>query len=105
MFFLVGIGLKPEHLTLEAQNVLRECSEIYLEQYTSQYSEGSFEFLEALLARKLQLTDRHEVETAFKAKLEKAKSNNVALLVFGNPLTATTHIQLLLDCKKLKIPF
>ena len=105
MFFLVGIGLKPEHLTLEAQNALKECSDIYLEQYTSQYSEGSFEFLEALLARKIQFTDRHEVETAFNQKLEKAKSNNLALLVFGNPLTATTHVQLLLDCKKLKVQF
>ena len=105
MFYLVGIGLKPEHLTLEAQNVLKECSEICLEQYTSQYSEGSFEFLEALLGRKIQLTDRHEIESNFKEKLEKAKSSNVALLVFGNPLTATTHVQLLLDCKILKVPF
>ena len=105
MFYLVGIGLKPEHLTLEAQNILKECSEIYLERYTSQYSEGSFEFLEALLGRKVILTDRHEVENEFGKKLQKAKSGNVALLVFGNALTATTHIQLLLDCRKFKVPF
>ncbi|MDO8647154.1 MAG: diphthine synthase [Candidatus Diapherotrites archaeon] len=105
MFYLVGIGLKPEHLTLEAQNALKECSEIYIEQYTSQYSEGSIEFLEALLGRKIIMTDRHEVETKFKEKLEFSKSQNIALLVFGNPLTATTHIQLILDCQQIKTPY
>lgn len=105
MFYLVGIGLKPEHLTLEAQQALKECSEIYLEQYTSRFAEGSIEALEAFLGRKIILTDRHDIEAEFKEKLEFSKSRNIALLVFGNPLTATTHVQLLLDCKRIKTPF
>jgi len=104
MFYLVGIGLKPEHLTLEAQDALKECTEIYLEQYTSQFAEGSIEALEAFLGRKIILTDRHELESEFKEKLEFSKSRNIALLIFGNPLTATTHVQILLDCKKIRTP-
>jgi len=33
------------------------------------------------------------------------EDKNIALLIIGNALTATTHTQILLEAKKLEIPF
>jgi len=37
--------------------------------------------------------------------IEEAKKNDIALLVYGSPLVATTHISLILKCKKENIPY
>jgi diphthine synthase len=103
MFYLIGIGLKPEHLTVEALNTLKECDQIFLENYTSEYSEGLITQLQKLIGRNVKGFGRKEVEENMEAILLSSKKNNVALMIFGNPLTATTHIQLLLDAKKLGV--
>jgi len=37
--------------------------------------------------------------------INKAKKQDIALLVYGNPLSATTHIQLILHAKNARIPY
>jgi len=37
--------------------------------------------------------------------LSKAEKSKIALLVYGDSLSATTHIQLILECKKREIPY
>lgn len=119
MLYLIGIGLKPEHLTLEALNALRECKKIYLENYTSKYAEGNVKELEKIIEKEIGLNDkeivgekiwskkkriiklnRKAVEENFKSVLQEAKKEKIALLVFGNVFSATTHIQMLLDAKE-----
>ena len=100
MFYLVGIGLKPEHLTLEALNTLKTCDQIFLESYTSQYSQGLLNELQNTIGKTFKKFGRKEVEEQMESALLSAKKNNIALMIFGNPLTATTHIQLLLDAKE-----
>lgn len=103
MFYLVGIGLKPGHLTLEAKQAIEKCNRVFLETYTSEYSEGSTEELKKAVGKDLIGLDRKAVEEGLELVLKEAKKSgeNVALLVFGNALSATTHIQILLDAKKL----
>ena len=31
MFYLVGIGLNPKQMTLEAQEILKNCDQVFLE--------------------------------------------------------------------------
>jgi len=100
MFYLVGIGLKPEHLTIEAINILKTCDQIFLESYTSQYSEGLLNELQNIVGKTFKKFGRIEVEEQMESALLSSKKNNIALMIFGNPLTATTHIQLLLDAKE-----
>ena len=57
--------------------------------------------LEKKLRKKIISADREFVE-GFKV-LEGAKKTNIALLVYGSPLTATTHISLIQETKKRKI--
>ena len=73
MLYLIGIGLKPEHLTLEALNAIKKCKKIYLEAYTSKYAEGSVKELEKIIGAKLVELGRKAVEEGFESALTEAK--------------------------------
>jgi diphthine synthase len=105
MFYLIGIGLKPGHLTLEARQAIAGCAKVFLDAYTSRYSEGTVGELGRLVGKEMIRLDRKGVEEGFSLILREAAKTgeSIALLVFGNPLNATTHIQLLLDAKKLGV--
>ncbi len=88
MLYLIGLGLRGEKsLTLEALDALRECDNIFLEGYTGVLPELNLDKLEELIGRKVIVLKREDVESGF---LEKQKGR-VALLVQGDPLSATTH--------------
>ncbi len=105
MFYLIGIGLKPKQLTLEALDILKTADQVFLEGYTSEYSEGLLKELDELIGKKFKLLGRQGIEEGFDSALSSAKKNNIALMIFGNALTATTHIQLLLDAKEKGIKY
>jgi len=105
MLYLVGIGLKPSHLTLEALEILKTCDQVFLESYTSEYSEGANEELEKMIGKKFLVLGRVGVEQQFESAMLSAKKNNIALMIFGNALTATTHLQVLLDAKETGIKY
>ncbi len=102
MFYFIGLGLNEKSLTTEALAVLRKCKKIYLEFYTIKFP-YSVEDLEKQIGRKIEKLDRGQVES--ERFLNDAKREDIALLVYGSPLAATTHISLLLKCKKDKIKF
>ena len=91
--------MKPGHLTLEALEAVKKCRHVLLENYTSRYAEGSVKALEKALGVEVFEVSRREVEEGFDKILSRAKREHTALLVYGNPLIATTHVQLLLDAR------
>lgn len=95
--------MKPEHLTIETLNAVKKCEEVFIEKYTSDFPNGSIEEIEALIGKSLRELDRTAVEEEFAKKLAEAREKNIALLVIGNPLFATTHVQLLLDAEKIGV--
>lgn len=103
MFYLVGLGLADEFdLPLKAFNALERCDFIFMESYT-----GVFERLrelEGLLGKTINQLSRHEVEVGGEY-VGLAKGKDVALLVQGDPLSATTHISILLECVKRGVKF
>lgn len=103
MLYLIGIGLNPTQLTLEALEAIRECPTVFLENYTSRFAEGNKKELEAIVQKPIRELGRKKIEEEFGTVLGQAKRESVALLVHGNPLIATTHIQILLDAKKQNI--
>ncbi len=102
MFYLIGLGLNSRSLSLEALEACKKSSRIYLENYTVEFP-YSFEELEQVIGKKLIPLTRTLVEG--ESFVEEAKKNNIALLVYGSPLAATTHSSLILKCKKEKIDF
>lgn len=97
---LIGTGISFD-LTLLAIEELKHCNEVYIESYTSYIDEKKIVSLERLIGKRIQLLERSTVESDFLIK--KAKDKRIALLSSGDPLTATTHISLLLDAKKVAI--
>ncbi len=103
MIYIIGIGLKPKHLTIEAVEAIKECNSVFLEAYTSSYGEGTVKELERTIGKGVMKLKREQVEENSRTLLMQGKKEDICLLVYGNPFTATTHIQLLLDAKKLGV--
>lgn len=102
MLYLVGLGLNGKGLSFEGIESIEKCEKIYLENYTVEFPYSSEE-LEKIVSNKVINADRELVES--NRLLEEAKNENIALLVYGSPLTATTHITLIQEAKKEKVDY
>ena len=103
MLYFIGIGLNDEKdISFNGLEAIKKCKYIYLENYTSKLN-CSVKDLEKFYKKKIILADREFVENKNIEILNKAKKENVAFLVIGDVVSATTHITLLIDAKKLKI--
>ncbi len=105
MLYLIGLGLNPNQLTLEALHTIQTCNEVFVENYTSKYAQGEIAALEKMIAKKITPLNRKGVEDESEILIDKATHGAVGLLIFGNPLTATTHISLLEACVEKKINY
>ena len=104
MLYLVGLGLADERdISVKGLEIVRKAERVYLEAYTSiLLVEAST--LEAYYGRPLVLADREMVETASDDILKDAAQLDVVFLVVGDPFGATTHTDLVLRARELKIP-
>ena len=103
MLYLIGLGLWDEKdISVKALEIAKKCA-VYVEFYTSQWH-GSIEKLEKMIGKKVQVLQREDLEDHLQAILNTAKQAEVAVFVSGDPLAATTHVDLLIEAKKQKIP-
>jgi diphthine synthase len=101
-FYLIGLGLNLKSISLEALEKLRKCNKVYIESYTVELPYKHEELEEVLGVRIISLT-RTMVE--MESFADEAKNKDIALLVYGDPLAATTHISLIMRCKKQEIEY
>lgn len=101
MLSLVGLGIAYD-ITLEGLREAKESDELYLESYTMPIEDKEITRLEKLIGRPLARLPREKVESSL--LIQNAKEKSVCLLVVGDPLAATTHVSLLIDAKKAKVP-
>jgi diphthine synthase len=99
MLFLVGIGLSDGDITLKAQEVCSSC-ELFVERYTSTADDSRIKFMEGLFCRSIKQLGRSDMEENAKTLLELARNRDVAVLIGGDPLIATTHKTLFIEAKK-----
>ena len=104
MLYLIGLGLNENSISKQGLESIKKCKKIYLENYTSDFPYKINE-LKKLIGKKIILADRELVENKVNELIKEAKKINVALLVYGSPLTATTHISLIQEALKNKIKF
>lgn len=102
MLYIIGIGLDKKDLTLKAVEAIKKCKKVYLETYTSILPYKTKE-LEKIVKKKILEAGREQIENKTCEFLSEAKKSDVALLVPGDPLAATTHVNLLLEAKKLNL--
>lgn len=103
MLYLIGLGLNEKGISKQGLEAVKKCKKVYLENYTVNFP-YSLKVLEKEIGKKIILAGREFVED-MNELLNEAKKQNVALLVYGSPLTATTHISLIQEAKKQKIKY
>ncbi|MAG15459.1 diphthine synthase [Candidatus Woesearchaeota archaeon] len=102
--YLIGTGLNDERdITIKGLETIKSCDEVYLENYTSLIN-CSISDLEKYYGKKITIVDRKFVEQTDEL-VNSSKTKNIALLVIGDPFGATTHIDLMLRCKKESVGF
>ena len=102
--WLIGIGPGDlDHMTERARSVARECSKRFLEGYTAVLPPGEEERLESVVGNWERLM-RNGVEKP-EELLAQARTEAVALLIVGDPMQATTHIDLEERCAEEGIGF
>jgi len=103
MLYLIGLGLNDEKdLTLKAIEIAKKC-ECFIELYTSIWK-GSLENLKEIIRKDIKVLNRKDLEENLELFIEKAKENDIVLFVPGDPLAATTHIDIVYEAKRKKIP-
>jgi len=102
--YLIGLGLENQYdITLKALNIIKTCDIIYLETYTS-LLQCTKQDLETLYQKPITLADRTQSENFDHQILQQAKNQNIAFLIVGDPIAATTHIELFKQAKQQQIP-
>lgn len=98
MLYLVGTGLTAKDISVGSLERVRTCDKVYLENYTSQVAEG-IAALESLCGVRIEPAPRSLLECT-DTIVEEAARGDVALLVPGSPLFATTHTDLLIRARR-----
>ena len=98
-FYLIGLGLYDEEdISVKGLETAKKCDVTYMEEYTSKLGVDKSK-IEELIGKKINLLKREDVEQS-DILIRNAKEKDVAFLVGGDPLTATTHIDVLIQAKK-----
>lgn len=103
MLVFIGLGLHGEGISLQGLQIAKEADVVYAELYTSLVPGFDPKELELEISKPIHIVDRKTVEQHPDEILNVAKVSKVALLVPGDPMTATTHVDLRLRAAKVGI--
>ena len=95
MLYLIGLGLNRDGISQFGLEVVKRCKKVYRENYTVDFPYSDQELID-VIGKKFVDADREFVESL--EIVDEAKKQDIALLIYGSPLTATTHITLIQEC-------
>jgi diphthine synthase len=96
----IGLGLYDEKdISIKGHEAVKSCDKVFAEFYTAALGGTSLKKLEKKFGKKIKVLTREQVEQSDDI-INSAKTQTVAFLCQGDPLTATTHIELLLQAKE-----
>jgi diphthine synthase len=99
MLFLVGTGMSYDDISVRALEICKGCT-LYIEKYTSLVDDQKIERLSKLAGKSISVLSREDLEDRASATVSMAKGKDIAILVGGDPLTATTHKILMIEARK-----
>lgn len=95
MLTFVGLGLWDEaSVTVTGQEAIRSADRVFAEFYTSRLTGATIEDLEAAHDVEIELRDRSAVEADPTGILDASAAGSVVFLTAGDPMIATTHVDL-----------
>jgi diphthine synthase len=96
----IGLGLHDEEdMSLKAVKEAKDCDIVYAEYYTSIHDSCNSAKLEKLIGKRVEVINRQDVEER-DIVLANARTKKVGFLVPGDPMTATTHVDLRIRAEK-----
>ena len=101
MLYLIGLGLTVDGISKHGLDILKRCKKIYLETYTVEFPYNTIGLQELLGGKRIHPAGREFVESL--KIVDEAKKLDIALLVYGSPLMATTHISILDEARKSRV--
>ena len=102
MLYLIGLGLNIDGISKYGIEVVKRCKRIYLENYTVDFPYSLGE-LQDVIEKKILPADREKIESL--ELIDEARKMDIALLVYGSPLFATTHISLIQEAKNSRVKY
>ncbi len=105
MLYLIGTGLGDYDITKEAEKALSLCDAIMVDGYTAAISDKKLEYMRSISDKSIRILGRTALEEDISKTISEAKSKNLAILVNGDPLIATTHKTILIEARKNNIDF
>jgi diphthine synthase len=96
----VGLGLYDEtDMSLAGLEAAKSADQVFAEFYTAKLTGATIEVLEGRIGKPIKVLDRESVETQSETVLNVAAEGRAVLLVVGDPMAATTHIDLRLQAE------
>ena len=115
MLYIIGIGINEfESLSLGSMEILKNSDIVYVERFTGFISDEFVNNLSDILRNTSGSSSTNEFEIKFIKRwfiedgreiLENAQKSQVCILVYGDPLVATTYNELLVRAKKQSVEF
>jgi diphthine synthase len=100
MLIFIGMGLWDEKdISVKGFEYAKKADEVYIEFYTSRMMGTDLERIENLIGRRITVLERSDLEENSKKLIEKAISGDIAVLVPGDPMIATTHSVINLEAR------
>lgn len=110
MLYLIGLGLDKKDISYSSIEKIKKCKKVYLESYTISFPYDVKElekFLSTATKKKIKLiiSDRDLMENKIKKIIGEAKYGDIAILIYGDPLAATTHAAIIEEAKQDKVKY
>ncbi len=99
LLYLIGLGLSRGDLPQRALGIIKRCT-TYVEEYTSFVEEGYLKEIEKDSGKDIGRLSRGDLEEGAGQLVKEAEEHDVAVLVGGDPLMATTHKILYIEAKR-----
>jgi diphthine synthase len=96
----VGLGLYDEtDISLKGLQEIKQCDEVFAEFYTTKLGQFDQKAFEKFIGKKIEVLSREETEKGDRI-IDAATQNQVVFLTGGDPMIATTHVDLRLRAIK-----
>ena len=95
----IGLGLHDgSDISLKGLNAIKQCDDVFAEFYTAKLTGTDVKTLEKVIGHSIWVLTRTEVEQG-NIIIEAAQKGRVAFLCAGDPMFATTHVDLMLRAR------
>ncbi|MFH0957010.1 MAG: diphthine synthase [Candidatus Aenigmatarchaeota archaeon] len=103
MIYLIGLGIGSEKdISVRGIEACGKCAEVCAELYTAKWP-GSLKRLEGIIGKKIAVLSRADMEEDVGKLVKRAADRDIAILMPGDPLSATTHIGLMMEARERKV--